>query len=150
MAQRVAVLGVLNKRNGIVRDVTLRPGQSARWKDLLVRLRACETSAPWEERSLPAPSSGSMLTWRCGPAKVSNWGKLSGTAARVIDADGMVVSPGFIDNHCHYDAQVLWDLLCSFSCYHGATTVIIGNCSLALAPLRPGPEERVAEFLPLC
>ena len=52
MAQRVAVLGVLNKRNGIVRDVTLRPGQSARWKDLLVRLRACETSAPWEEEKL--------------------------------------------------------------------------------------------------
>jgi hypothetical protein len=52
MAERVAVLGILNKRNGIVRDLTLRPGQSARWKDLLVRLRACETSAPWEEEKL--------------------------------------------------------------------------------------------------
>ena len=48
MAERVAVLGVLNKRNGIVRDVALRPGQSARWKDLVVRLRACERAAPWE------------------------------------------------------------------------------------------------------
>ena len=48
MAERVAVLGVLNKRNGIVRDVALRPGQSARWKDLIVRLRACERTAPWE------------------------------------------------------------------------------------------------------
>ena len=48
MAERVAVLGVLNKRNGIVRDVAMRPGQSARWKDLIVRLRACEKSAPWE------------------------------------------------------------------------------------------------------
>jgi hypothetical protein len=48
MAERVAVLGVLNKRNGIVRDVALRPGQSARWKDLVVRLRACERTAPWE------------------------------------------------------------------------------------------------------
>ena len=52
MAERVAVLGILNKRNGIVRDIKLRPGQSARWKDLLVRLRACETSAPWEEEKL--------------------------------------------------------------------------------------------------
>ena len=52
MAERVAVLGVLNKRNGIVRDVALRPGQSARWKDLIVRLRACETTAPWEAEKL--------------------------------------------------------------------------------------------------
>lgn len=52
MAERVAVLGVLNKRNGIVRDVALRPGQSARWKDMIVRLRACERTAPWEEEKL--------------------------------------------------------------------------------------------------
>jgi len=52
MAQRVAVLGILNKRNGIVQNVTLRPGQSARWKDMIVRLRACETTAPWEEEKL--------------------------------------------------------------------------------------------------
>ena len=52
MAQRVAVLGILNKRNGITRDVSLRPGQSARWKDLIVELRACEATAPWEEEKL--------------------------------------------------------------------------------------------------
>ena len=52
MAERVAVLGILNKRNGIVRNVALRPGQSARWKDMIVRLRACEASAPWEEEKL--------------------------------------------------------------------------------------------------
>lgn len=52
MAERVAVLGVLNKRNGIVRDVALRPGQSARWKDMIVRLRACERTAPWEQEQL--------------------------------------------------------------------------------------------------
>ena len=52
MAQRVAVLGILNKRNGIVQNVTLKPGQSVRWKDVIVRLRACETTAPWEEEKL--------------------------------------------------------------------------------------------------
>jgi hypothetical protein len=52
MAQRVAVLGVLNKRNGIVKTVALHPGQSARWKDMIVSLRACETTAPWEQEKL--------------------------------------------------------------------------------------------------
>ena len=79
--------------------------------------------------------------------KIVERGKLSGNAKRVIDADGLVVAPGFVDNHCHYDAQVTWDSLCTFSCYHGATTVIIGNCSLSLAPVRPGSQDRLAEFL---
>jgi hypothetical protein len=52
MAERVAVLGILNKRNGIVQNVALHPGQSARWKNVIVRLRACETTAPWEEEKL--------------------------------------------------------------------------------------------------
>jgi hypothetical protein len=52
MAQRVAVLGILNKRNSIVQNVTLHPGQSVRWKDVIVRLRACEASAPWDEEKL--------------------------------------------------------------------------------------------------
>jgi hypothetical protein len=52
MAERVAVLGILNKRNGIVQTIALHPGQSARWKDVIVRLRACEATAPWEEEKL--------------------------------------------------------------------------------------------------
>src|SRR5258705_11709841 len=79
--------------------------------------------------------------------KIAEMGRLSGAAERVIDADGKVIAPGFIDNHCHYDAQVTWDPLCTFSCYHGATSVIIGNCTLSLAPVRRGSEERLSEFL---
>src|SRR6201982_1703421 len=79
--------------------------------------------------------------------KIAEIGKLSGPADRTIDAEGRVVAPGFIDNHCHYDAQVTWDPLCSFSCDHGATSVIFGNCSLSLAPVRKGSERRLSEFL---
>src|SRR5258705_8963594 len=79
--------------------------------------------------------------------KIAEIGKLRGAATRTIDADGLAVAPGFIDTHCHFDAQVTWDPLCTFSCYHGATTVINGNCSLTLAPVRRGSEERLCEYL---
>ncbi len=79
--------------------------------------------------------------------KIVEMGRLDGPAKRTIEADGRVVAPGFVDNHCHYDAQVLWDPLCTFSCHHGATTVIIGNCSLALAPVKAEEREKLAGML---
>jgi N-acyl-D-aspartate/D-glutamate deacylase len=74
-------------------------------------------------------------------------GRVSGAARRVIDADGLVVAPGIIDNHTHYDAQVTWDPLCTYSCYHGVTTVVIGNCSLALAPAHQEDRDNLAGVL---
>jgi len=81
--------------------------------------------------------------------KIVEIGKLSGTAKQTVDAGGQVVAPGFIDNHCHYDAQVTWDPLCSFSCDHGATSVVFGNCSLSLAPVKKdrASQRRLSEFL---
>src|ERR1700744_5694801 len=79
--------------------------------------------------------------------KIAEIGKLSGAADQVVDAAGQVIAPGFIDNHCHYDAQVTWDPMCSFSCDHGATSVVIGNCSLSLAPVKKGRQQRMAEVL---
>jgi N-acyl-D-aspartate/D-glutamate deacylase len=79
--------------------------------------------------------------------KIVDIGKLSGAAGQTVDAGGQAVAPGFIDNHCHYDAQVTWDPLCTFSCDHGATSVVIGNCALSLAPVRRGNATRMAEFL---
>jgi N-acyl-D-amino-acid deacylase len=79
--------------------------------------------------------------------KIVELGRLDGPARRVIEADGRAVAPGFVDNHCHYDAQVLWDPLCTFSSHHGATSVIIGNCSLALAPVKAPDREKLAGML---
>ena len=81
--------------------------------------------------------------------KIVEIGKLSGPASRTIDADGRVVAPGFIDNHCHYDAQITWDPLCTFSCDHGATSVVFGNCSLSLAPVRKGRRSGSANSSPM-
>jgi N-acyl-D-aspartate/D-glutamate deacylase len=74
-------------------------------------------------------------------------GRIRTAAERTIDADGLIVSPGFIDGHTHMDAQVAWDRIGSCSCWHGVTTVIMGNCGFALAPCRPADREWFARCL---
>src|SRR6202035_1612696 len=66
--------------------------------------------------------------------RITSIGKVSGPADEVIDADGHVVSPGFVDGHTHMDAQVFWDPLGTCSCWHGVTSVVMGNCGFSLAP----------------
>src|SRR5947199_1691473 len=68
--------------------------------------------------------------------RIVELGRLDGPARRVIEADGRVVAPGFVDNHCHYDAQVLWDPLCTFSCHTGRRAAFLGTCPLPSAPSR--------------
>ena len=74
-------------------------------------------------------------------------GKVTTPAARTLDADGLIVSPGFIDGHTHMDAQVAWDPLGSCSCWHGVTSVVMSNCGFALAPCKPEDREWFARCL---
>jgi len=68
-------------------------------------------------------------------------------AAEVIEADGRLVTPGFVDLHSHLDAQIGWDPLMSSSCWHGVTSVVMGNCGMTFAPLRPGQAETLANMM---
>jgi N-acyl-D-aspartate/D-glutamate deacylase len=75
--------------------------------------------------------------------KIAKIGRLqSHEAATVLDASGLIVAPGFIDLHCHYDAQLHWDPYCSIGSWHGVTSVTNGNCGFGFAPVHPKDAER--------
>ena len=73
--------------------------------------------------------------------KIAEIGRVTDGTARVIDADGLVVAPGFIDPHTHYDAQICWDGAVTPSSWHGVTSVIMGNCGVGIAPCKPKARE---------
>ena len=74
-------------------------------------------------------------------------GDVDGTARRTVDADGALVTPGFVDIHTHFDGQVCWDKQVTPSSWHGVTTVVMGNCGVGFAPVRPGTEAELVALM---
>src|SRR5689334_16025902 len=79
--------------------------------------------------------------------RIAAVGKISGSGAEEIDAKGMVVAPGFVDVHTHYDGQATWDERMQPSSWHGVTSVVMGNCGVGFAPCRPDDHDRLIQLM---
>jgi N-acyl-D-aspartate/D-glutamate deacylase len=100
---------------------------------------------------------GTVLDGTGGPARtadvavrdgvVTEVGRVEGRAARTIDADGLLVTPGFVDIHAHYDGQASWGERMIPSSWHGVTTVVAGNCGVGFAPVHPRDHARLIELM---
>jgi N-acyl-D-aspartate/D-glutamate deacylase len=92
-----------------------------------------------------APARRGDLAARDG--RIAALGRVPGTADRILDVDGAVVAPGFVDIHTHYDAQVFWDRMVTISPWHGVTTAVMGNCGFGIAPTRIAHRDLVLRTL---
>jgi N-acyl-D-aspartate/D-glutamate deacylase len=79
--------------------------------------------------------------------RITAIGRIDGEAKRTIDAKGCLVTPGWVDVHTHYDGQATWDPILAPSSWHGVTTVVMGNCGVGFAPVRPGKEGFLIELM---
>ena len=79
--------------------------------------------------------------------RIAAVGEVDGTARREIDAAGLIVTPGWVDIHTHYDGQATWDPQMAPSSWHGVTTAIMGNCGVGFAPVRPDDHQFLIELM---
>ena len=79
--------------------------------------------------------------------RITEVGAVAGTGRRELDADGALVTPGFVDIHCHYDGQATWDERLHPSSWHGVTTVVMGNCGVGFAPVHDQDHERLIQLM---
>jgi N-acyl-D-aspartate/D-glutamate deacylase len=92
-----------------------------------------------------APRAGDVAVQ--GGRIVAVGGRVSDPARRVVKADGLLVTPGFVDIHTHYDGQATWDEQLDPSASHGVTTAVMGNCGVGFAPVRPGGEAELIQLM---
>jgi N-acyl-D-aspartate/D-glutamate deacylase len=79
--------------------------------------------------------------------RIAAVGEVAERGRRELDARGLLVTPGWVDVHTHYDGQATWDALISPSCWHGVTTVVMGNCGVGFAPVRPGTHDYLIKLM---
>ena len=79
--------------------------------------------------------------------KIAAVGDVTGDARQTFDAEGRLVTPGFVDIHTHLDAQITWDPIASSSCWHGVTSVVMGNCGVTFAPCKPDDRIYLARLM---
>ena len=106
--------------------------------DLVVRGGTVIDGTGAEPRTADVAIDGGVIT---------DVGKVSGTGARELQADGLLVTPGIVDIHCHYDGQATWDNRLQPSSWHGVTTIVMSNCGVGFAPVSNGDEDRLIELM---
>ena len=89
-----------------------------------------------------APAYSGSLAVESG--KIAAVGDVSGSARREINGDGLILAPGFVDIHTHYDAQISWDRLLTCSSWHGVTSLLMGNCGVGVAPVHSAQKSTMA------
>ncbi len=92
-----------------------------------------------------APRFSGDIGIRAG--RIAAVGRVEEAARRTLDARGLLVTPGWVDVHTHYDGQVTWDSLLSPSCWHGVTSIVMGNCGVGFAPVRPGSHDYLIRLM---
>ncbi|HEU4427294.1 MAG TPA: amidohydrolase family protein, partial [Myxococcota bacterium] len=94
-------------------------------------------------------SGGARFTGDVGVqgGRIAAVGRVDERGRRELDARGLLVTPGWVDVHTHYDGQATWDALISPSCWHGVTTVVMGNCGVGFAPVRPGTHDYLIKLM---
>ena len=106
--------------------------------DLVVRGATVVDGSGAPARTADVAASGGVIT---------AVGRVDGAGATEIDADGLLVTPGFVDIHTHYDGQVTWDPLLTPSFWHGVTTAVLGNCGVGFAPVRPDRRDFLVQLM---
>src|SRR6202034_4546573 len=79
--------------------------------------------------------------------RITEVGQIDGAATQEIEADGQLVTPGWVDIHTHYDGQATWDPILAPSSWHGATTILMGNCGVGFAPVRKADHECLIDLM---